>query len=346
MACTVETSCLPAPHGLTCEAAGLTVSLSWTNGHAYDDVVIWRGVELVETVPGDATHYTDVLHEFGSFQYRVTGMRAAYSATSALCLVEVAGRPEDVTCTYVGPGVRITWRNPINLDVVEIYRDGRFLAVVGGGGTEYIDPTPPLGIAQYTLWGRLESAVSAPADCTVPVVVPPPANVECTGRSLQAEIVWEEPVPYEVVRILHDGIHIAEVPGGTGRFSESLSPEDLGAHDIQILGVLDGTESAPVTCRVVVFDRAFFRGETNGDGSRNIADAVYLLMFLFVHGDQPVCMDAADVNGDASLNIADPVYFLSHLMANGPKPPPPYDECSALDPPGSGLGCESFPTCK
>ncbi|MEM7165961.1 MAG: dockerin type I domain-containing protein [Planctomycetota bacterium] len=74
--------------------------------------------------------------------------------------------------------------------------------------------------------------------------------------------------------------------------------------------------------------RLFIRGDSNNDGTLNIADAVAILNFLFSGGlaVDPNCTEAADANGDGSVNIADAVYVLSHLFSMGAPPPAPFPE--------------------
>ena len=77
----------------------------------------------------------------------------------------------------------------------------------------------------------------------------------------------------------------------------------------------------------------------------DIADAIFILSYLFGDGDSPGCSDAADINADGGIDIADAVSLLSYLMGGGGPPAAPFPSCGVLDPPGSGLGCERFPAC-
>ncbi len=58
-----------------------------------------------------------------------------------------------------------------------------------------------------------------------------------------------------------------------------------------------------------------FMGDANGDGSLNIADAIFILSYLFSGGNDPGCMKAADVNDDSGLNIADAIGVLAYLFS-------------------------------
>lgn len=86
-----------------------------------------------------------------------------------------------------------------------------------------------------------------------------------------------------------------------------------------------------VLCSAHAPAHAFVRGDHDGAGSVDIADAVAILASLFQPGAPPPhCDDAADVNDDGLLDISDAVYLLGALFLVGsPAPPPPY--------PGDGI---------
>lgn len=89
----------------------------------------------------------------------------------------------------------------------------------------------------------------------------------------------------------------------------------------------------------VVLDE-FIRGDCNGDGAYNIADAVSGLDALFGGGDAQ-CVDSCDVNDDGSFNIADVVFQLSNLFSGGMDPNAPFPDCGE-DPTADGLDCAAF----
>ncbi|MBN1421102.1 MAG: hypothetical protein JXP34_20185 [Planctomycetes bacterium] len=73
----------------------------------------------------------------------------------------------------------------------------------------------------------------------------------------------------------------------------------------------------------VVAELHFIRGEVNGDGRIDIADAVWTLGALY--GGLPLRIaDAADVNDDGILDLADPIRLLDHLFRSGEPPAAPY----------------------
>jgi len=88
----------------------------------------------------------------------------------------------------------------------------------------------------------------------------------------------------------------------------------------------------------------FLRGDANSDNQYDIADAIFLLQYLFAGGDAPTCLKAADSNDSGSLDVADAVYLLGYLFAAGPEPPEPFGACG-LDPTPDELTCEAFGAC-
>jgi hypothetical protein len=66
--------------------------------------------------------------------------------------------------------------------------------------------------------------------------------------------------------------------------------------------------------------KSFSRGDVNGDGSINSADAVYLVNYLFVGGPEPQPWESGDVNCDGIINSSDVVYLINYLFIGGPPP--------------------------
>ncbi|MBN1418471.1 MAG: hypothetical protein JXP34_06810, partial [Planctomycetes bacterium] len=90
---------------------------------------------------------------------------------------------------------------------------------------------------------------------------------------------------------------------------------------------------------------AFIRGDVDGNGSLQIGDAVYSLMYQFADGAAPPCLKASDLDDNGAVNISDPVNLLTYLFASGPAPKAPFPDCGE-DPTADTLGCEAFAPCK
>lgn len=92
----------------------------------------------------------------------------------------------------------------------------------------------------------------------------------------------------------------------------------------------------------------FVRGDSNADGRIDIADAVYVLQWLFQGGPEPPCLEAADVDDVPTMtpghdsDVSDAIYVLQYLLLGGPRPPGPFPACGSD--PGGG-GCVSYPHC-
>jgi len=109
-----------------------------------------------------------------------------------------------------------------------------------------------------------------------------------------------------------------------------------GSSDVNGNGIPDECEAA-----------SFVRGNCNGlDASVNIADAIYLLGYLFPGAGTPNplgCLDACDTNNDLGLNIADAVTLLSFLFSGGIPLPPPNPATGCGPDTGGSLGCNTSP---
>ncbi len=89
----------------------------------------------------------------------------------------------------------------------------------------------------------------------------------------------------------------------------------------------------------------FVRGDCNGDGQPDIADAIYGLSVLFTELGRAPCLDACDVNDDGAWDIGDMIYLLITLFGGGPKPPTPYPDCGS-DPTVDLLDCGVYMLCR
>jgi hypothetical protein len=63
-----------------------------------------------------------------------------------------------------------------------------------------------------------------------------------------------------------------------------------------------------------------------------ITDAIRTLEYLFLGGQTPNCLDAADADDSGQIDITDAVYSLSYQFLGGEPPPPPGPTTCGLDP--------------
>ena len=62
------------------------------------------------------------------------------------------------------------------------------------------------------------------------------------------------------------------------------------------------------------------RGDANSNGSITVADAVFLIAYLFKGGPAPQYYGTGDANCDGQITIADVVYLVNFLFKSGPLP--------------------------
>lgn len=61
-------------------------------------------------------------------------------------------------------------------------------------------------------------------------------------------------------------------------------------------------------------------GDANQDGYVTIADAVFMVNYLFRNGPVPSCSNCADVNCNCEVNVLDVVYLINYLFRSGNPP--------------------------
>jgi hypothetical protein len=118
-----------------------------------------------------------------------------------------------------------------------------------------------------------------------------------------------------------DGYEILVPAGVTGRIvrvAHNLAGSWLSLAEVE---VFSGEGQPPAV--------EFRRGDSNADGTANIADASHVLNFLFLGGPDPTCMAAADSNADGGVNIADASYLLNFLFLGGPDLQAPAGVCGS-----------------
>lgn len=79
-------------------------------------------------------------------------------------------------------------------------------------------------------------------------------------------------------------------------------------------------EADTLSYALVVTDPAFICGDCDNSKTINIADAVYIVNYIFSGGPAPQPYEAGDVDCSASVNIADAVYLIFYLFLLGRRP--------------------------
>jgi|GEM_PF-2505348 len=114
------------------------------------------------------------------------------------------------------------------------------------------------------------------------------------------------------IRSADDGTQLALYEDG-GRFVD---------YDIARCSKSPGALVALVNDSLIVFEYSPFPrcGDADGEGTINIADAVYLISYIFSHGPAPSPLAAGDADCSGDINIADCVYLINYIFSHGPQP--------------------------
>lgn len=64
----------------------------------------------------------------------------------------------------------------------------------------------------------------------------------------------------------------------------------------------------------------YLPGDANSDSNLSIADAVFLINYIFGGGPAPQNLSAADADCSGSISIADAVYLINYIFGGGPQP--------------------------
>ena len=134
-----------------------------------------------------------------------------------------------------------------------------------------------------------------------------------------------------------DTVRWAMVGGVHSTTSDPSSPKawdsgifPVGSNFDLVFSAGDGPGPFPYHCSVhslsmkdtiFVAPISYTCGDPNVDAAVNIADAVYVLNYVFKGGPPPMPVIAAgDVNCDISVNIADAVYLINFIFKGGQVP--------------------------
>ncbi len=61
-------------------------------------------------------------------------------------------------------------------------------------------------------------------------------------------------------------------------------------------------------------------GDANADEDVNISDAVYIINYIFIGGEEPQPYEAGEVNCDGTVNISDAVWIINYIFIGGTAP--------------------------
>lgn len=349
---------VPPVAGLICNGGATSATLSWVNGTTYTAVEVRRDGFTIATLPGSATSFNDTGVPAGPHTYVVLGVSGASFSPATSCTVNVLPAPaldfdlfaENVTTGYnqatgIGSfeasvtvlenasspgfpndvaGFSIALGNdPAVLNPTALVLGSTILAMNGGAGPSFFQPSV------------------APAGAPAGVVFDFMSTQTLSASSSQELAV----VSYDT--------NPAGLAGNAVGVLTTLDFIDFtlgqAVENVIVVGVdaIHPTFNSGVISLQPTSGGVFKRGDCNNDALTNIADAVFLLGFLFPIGAPPslACQSACDANDDGQMNIADAVRILDALFGIPATPlPAPTGSCGA-DPTSDALTCDNYTGC-
>jgi len=169
-----------------------------------------------------------------------------------------------------------------------------------------------------------------------------PSDFGCEEQGGTVVFTWHNmEAYYDVLKIQRNGNDVPGIIYGddSAALTGGLTP---GRYTFELVAELEGYRSSGITCEVEITGPPpeFKRGDANGDGSVDVADAVFLLQYLFGGGPSALCEDSADTNDDGGLDISDAVAILVYLFGGGSIPDPGPETCGPDPTPDDLLSCE------
>ncbi len=148
-----------------------------------------------------------------------------------------------------------------------------------------------------------------------------PGQLGVTVQYSDAE--GDEAVERSFTIIGHDStlMQACEKTYSTGAlFIGSLAFDTTGWYQYTFL-FSDGVDTVQ-TPPTPIFLQSFIPGDADGSGAVSIADAVFLINYIFAAGPAPVPIDAGDADCSGAISIADAVFLITYIFAGGPAPQP------------------------
>jgi hypothetical protein len=126
----------------------------------------------------------------------------------------------------------------------------------------------------------------------------------------------EAPVESALVCLMNDEIYETGYTNAQGQVTLSCSTTIVGSLHI----TATKHDYRPYQGSIIIAEVPFIRGDANRDSLIDIADAVFLIDYLFLNGPPPYPYDAGDADCSGVIDIADVVYLMNYLFVGGPVP--------------------------
>ncbi len=168
-----------------------------------------------------------------------------------------------------------------------------------------------------------------------------------------AELEIDDTAGTVIISLLNEGQcppgHVAKLAPGRHCVASILFAVDPMAEDTMINIDTCSTDrfwlqwdcSIPVVVSGMVDE--FIRADADADMDLDMADALYILKYLYIPWLTPPCMDALDADDGGHVSMGDAIQILRYMYVPGTPPiPAPFPDCG-VDPTLDRLDCGSHP---
>ncbi len=165
--------------------------------------------------------------------------------------------PGNISCSYSGEAVQLSWSNSGNYDSIEVQKNGNVMETLPGNATTYEDDQVDEGNTySYALIG-IDGKESSPTVCAIKITAPcadcdsccppaPPTITDCSYSDGAVHVSWENSDSYTSIKINGDPI-----AGGSTQFEDSSIASGEN-YTYSIVGISDTGTSTPVMCWISI----------------------------------------------------------------------------------------------
>ena len=254
---------------------------------------------------GDSTEYSVILTSLYGF--------------NAPCTLSLEGIPPQAGFRFDPPVVTPTDSSVLTVvtDTLTPLGSYQLLIIAAEQGKEIVDSTKVLLF--------VTSSFNRKPDLTLPG----PQTVY-GGLQLAFPVVAVDPDSVDTLTLTKTGVGdfpcYPRVSPVVCYFQWSTTPDDtLNSPYSVVFHVDDGrdsTDTDSVLITVVPYDvsPSTMSGDVNGDGRIDVADAVFIVNYLFQGGPPSNPPAAMDINGDCFTGLSDLIWLLNYLYRHGPPP--------------------------
>ena len=159
-----------------------------------------------------------------------------------------------------------------------------------------------------------------------PVLAPIGSKTVIADSNLNFDVTADDPdgtTPELYTSPLPSGAIFVDHGDGSGTFEWTPDTAQIGAYPVTFFAS-DGDLIDSELVTISVISGKVTCGDANADVAINIADAVFIINYIFKGGlvPQPLCR--ADANDDTGVNLADAVYLINFIFKGGS---PPVESC-------------------